>query len=105
MFTTFPKVLHIFFVLPGTNSNVSTTSVRNLRKQQKCCDPFSYHKMPVTKGLRTMTENMKTRCQSLSVMLEGDQLCTKCRKQGTVLPILSVSSDSEPNSGEIEMSD
>src|SRR5688572_30202221 len=54
-------------------------------KRKKCCDPYKLHENPVTKGLRNISEKVRSSHHSLHFESD-DQLCTSCRKRVAARP-------------------
>src|SRR5579864_1049431 len=57
-----------------------------------CCDPFNCHTTSVTKGLRQVSEDSRTKHQQLKLR-PADRICTSCRKRLAVLPPAPLAAD------------
>jgi len=79
------------------------SSQSNKYEHLSCCDPFKCHKKLMRKGLRAVSENMRSVHRDLNLKIE-DKLCTVCRKRVAEMPIgsgeLLSSSKNLPQSSE-----
>ena len=57
-----------------------------------CCDPFNCHTTSVTKGLRQVSEDSRTKHQQLKFR-PADRICTSCRMRLAVLPPAPLAAD------------
>jgi hypothetical protein len=64
---------------------MSSQKLQVLMKRVTCCDPFKIHEIAVSKGLRTVSHQIRNEHLSLQFS-SSDQLCTSCRKRVSASP-------------------